>query len=142
MKKKPTVAKLKKKADKYWSLYIRYRDGEQRPDGWWTQCITCGEWKPLKQMQNGHFQRRSYNIVRYDEENCNAQCYVCNVLRYGEQYIYAIELDKKYGDGTAKKLVKMAKEFHKLTIEELEDIISSSKEAVAFYETQGLRNTN
>ena len=140
-RKKPSVKLRKKLADKYWSLYIRYRDGELRPDGWYTECITCGEWRTLKTMQCGHFQRRSYNIVRYDEENTNGQCYVCNVMRYGEQYKYALALDLKYGEGTADKLVKMAKEYHKLSVEELDEIIASAKEGIAFYETQGLRNT-
>jgi hypothetical protein len=135
--KKQTVSSLKKRADAAFSLYIRYRDGEHRPGGWYVECITCHQWKPLKEMQCGHFQRRSYNAVRYDEENCNAQCYVCNVMRYGEQYKYAQEVDLKYGDGTAKRLAKEAQKFHKLTIPELEEIIHDSKTAVAFYLKEG-----
>ncbi len=127
------VAYYKKQADKHWSLYIRHRDGEQRPDGWYAECITCGEWRPLKTMQCGHFQRRSYNIIRYDEENTNAQCYTCNILRYGEQYKYAQAVDKKYGNGTADKLVKLAKTEHKLSVSELQEIINTAQAYIYRY---------
>jgi 5-methylcytosine-specific restriction endonuclease McrA len=122
--KKPTITKLKKEADKWFSKYVRLRDG--------GVCITCGDDKG--QMQCGHFMSRRYNATRYEEENCNAQCYRCNVLFYGEQYKYAKEIDLKYGDGTAKKLSEMAAQSHPFTIEELEQVIADSKEAISFYE--------
>ena len=72
--KSKSVAQLKKLADKYFSQMIRYRDGERRTDGWWSECITCSEWKPLKQMQAGHFVSRRVNSLRFDETNVNSQC--------------------------------------------------------------------
>lgn len=69
-----SVAQLKKLADKYFSQMIRYRDGERRTDGWWSECITCSEWKPIKQMQAGHFVSRRVNSLRFDETNVNSQC--------------------------------------------------------------------
>lgn len=124
MTKVKTVAKLKKEADKWWSLYIRTRDSK---DGL-AECITCGVSKPIKQMQNGHFIRRSVNLLRYDEQNCNAQCVGCNMFKAGELYLYGKALDLKYGDGTADEL--QAKRFltHKLTVQELEEIITYCKE--------------
>lgn len=121
---KTSVSSLKKKADKVFSIYIRTRDSK---DGL-AECITCGVMKPIKEMQAGHFVSRKVNKLRYDELNVNAQCYVCNVMRYGEQYKYAKQLDLKYGDGTAESLHAQRFETHKLTISELEKIIETYKE--------------
>lgn len=128
------VASLKKKADKYFSLYVRYRDGEFKRGEYWTECITCGVEKPLKAMQAGHFVSRKVSSLRYDEENVNAQCPGCNVFKYGEQYLYSKALDLKYGDGKAEELHNRRHETHKFTIPELEEIIHDAKEQVAFYE--------
>jgi hypothetical protein len=132
--KKPMVSKLKKEADKWFSLYVRYRDGKFENGEWYSQCITSGEWMPLKKAQAGHFISRRYNATRFEEENVNAQSYRDNVLFNGEQYKYAIAVDLKYGDGTAKKLSEMAKESHQFTVEELQTIIDDAKEQVKYYQ--------
>lgn len=130
MAKKQTVASLKKKADKVFSEYIRQRDSDRYGN---ATCITCGVKKPWKEIQNGHFVKRSVNSLRYDDENCNAQCMPCNVYKYGEQYLYAKALDKKYGEGTADKLQARRFETHKLTIEELNGIIEEAKANLAYH---------
>lgn len=81
-------------------------------------------------MQNGHFVSRSVNALRYDEENCNAQCTGCNMFKQGNQYEYSLNLDKKYGDGTAERLYARRFETKKFTIPELEQIIEAAKEYV------------
>lgn len=129
--KAPTITKLKKEADKQYSLYVRLRDSINGV----CACITCGVKKPVKAMQNGHFVKRSVNLLRYDEENCNAQCYQCNVRRYGEQYLYAKALDDKYGEGTAEKLMAQKDERHQFNPEELTQIIEDSKKQIAFLES-------
>lgn len=126
-KKPPSVSVLKKKADSVFSLYIRQRDAEWVNGEWQCTCITCGVMKPLKQMQNGHFVSRRCTSLRYDEQNCNAQCYQCNVMEHGMQYQYALALDDKYGEGTADRLFRQRFQSHKLTISELEDIITTAK---------------
>jgi len=134
--KKQGVAQLKKKADAAFSKYVRYRDGEFKRGEWWTTCITCGVEKPLKQMQAGHFVSRAVNKLRYDELNVHGQCYACNVMRYGEQYLYAKEIDERYGNGTAEALMAQKHQTHKFTIPELEEIIHDALEQVKFYESQ------
>lgn len=121
-----TVAKLKKDADKYWSQYIRLRDSQ---DGM-CECITCGVQKPIKEMQCGHFVRRSVNKLRYNELNTNAQCVGCNMFKAGELYLYGKALDLKYGDGTADDLQAQRFDTHKLTIQELEEIIKYAKDYI------------
>ena len=129
------LTKLKKKADDVWSKYIRYRDGQREVDGWYSTCITCGSTKPMKAMHCGHFVSRSCNLLRFDEQNTNAQCPRCNLFHSGEQYEYARQLDLKYGNGTAESLHNQRHINHKLTITELEGIIKYAQEQVDFYET-------
>lgn len=125
---------LKKEADKFFSLYIRYRDGRYtHTRGWETQCMTCKKWRPMKQMHAGHFISRAISDLRFDEENVNGQCYVCNVMRYGEQYLYAQALDVKYGEGTAARLAARRTLLHKFKRAELEQIISDAKTCIAHY---------
>jgi hypothetical protein len=133
---KPTRSQLVKKADKYFSLWIRYRDGKLRGGVWYTLCITCGKWQPLKQMHAGHFMSRRYHATRWDDENVNGQCAGCNTFRYGEQYKYSQALDKKYGEGTASRLAKAAQAVRKITVQELQEIIEDSKAAIKFYESE------
>jgi len=136
MKTKQTISSLKKKADKYFSLYIRYRDSEKRPDGWYAECITCNQVKPIKQMQAGHFVSRRVNALRFEEENVNAQCLGCNMFKSGEQYLYSKAIDLKYGTGKAEELMSRRFETHKFTTTELEEIIHDSQEQIRWYEKE------
>ena len=129
-KKKPKgVSYYKKQADAYFSTYVRMRDADAKGI---APCITCNIRKHWKQLQNGHFVSRKTSLLRYDEENCNAQCYSCNVMRYGEQYLYAKALDDKYGDGTADKLMNQRHTTHKFTIDELQQIVEDSKTQIDY----------
>lgn len=129
--KKPGVAQLKKKADTYFSRYVRLRDCDETGYG---ECISCGARKFWKDLQAGHFVKRSVSLLRYDEENVNAQCVGCNMFKSGEQFAYSKALDLKYGDGTADRLWEQRSTTHKFTIEELEEIIHDAKEQVKWYE--------
>lgn len=124
MAKKQGVAQLKKKADKYWSIYVRRRDAD---DKGYADCITCGKTYHWKKIQCGHFVKRSVSLLRYDEENTNAQCVGCNMFKHGEQYAYSKALDKKYGAGTADKLWEQRFTTHKFKTHELESIIEDAK---------------
>jgi hypothetical protein len=94
--KKKTLARWKKELDTVFSKYIRYRD-----DG---QCFTCPKKDDPKRMQCGHFVPRQYLTVRYDEKNCNCQCYACNMLYGGQGATYAVRLAQKYGEDTVRAL--------------------------------------
>ena len=89
----------KKKADKYFSLFIRQRD-EEKP------CITCGKYG---QKDAGHFISRRYEATRYDEKNCHGQCLKCNRFEYGNQYEHGLAIDKLYGENTAHELLLKSK---------------------------------
>lgn len=134
LKPPKTVAKLKKDADKYWSLATRYRFAN--PDGT-AECVTCGVRKPIKELQCGHFMSRRFNNTRFSELNTAPQCVGCNMFRSGEQYKFSLFIEDYYGKGTAEQIRKDAQEFHKLTREELEEIISDAKTQIDFYLKQG-----
>lgn len=131
------LKRLKEQANTLFSRAIRYRDGEKRHGIWYSQCITCGTWKPMAIMHAGHFQSRRYPATRWNDENVNAQCASCNMFGAGEQYLYALAIDIKYGTGTAKKLYNLAhtKNF-KLTRTYLEEVIHDATEEIQFYEAQ------
>lgn len=95
-KKKKTLAKWKKELDAVFSRYIRQRDG--------GQCFTCPKKDHWKNMQNGHFVPRQYLSLRFDERNCNCQCYACNMLYNGQPSLYAVRLKQKYGEGIIEEL--------------------------------------
>lgn len=93
----------KAKADKYFSLFIRQRDSINGV----ATCITCG--KMTSQFDCGHFISRDREAVRYDEKNSHAQCVSCNRFKSGRQYEHGLFIDKKYGEGTAEKLLQKSR---------------------------------
>ena len=131
MAKVKSISQLKKDADKYFSIYVRLRDSE---NGICT-CITCGKQGHWKTMQAGHFVSRKVSLLRFSDENVNAQDVGCNVFKHGEQYLYSKALDMKYGDGTADRLFAQRFSTHKFTKEELETIIKDAKEFIGWYES-------
>lgn len=140
LEKKPSVSALKKKLDTVFSVYIRMRDGEYRKGVWWCRCITCGEWKPLKIMQAGHFQSRRFTATRFHEQNVHAQCKKCNIFNQGEQYKYAIAVDRLYGTGTADMLEQLARQTKKFKTWELEEMIGEYKLKIHAFERKAYGN--
>ena len=119
------ISKLKKELDKWFSLFIRLRGSDRLG---MVECFTCGNIKYYKSgMQNGHFQSRSNLNTRFDEENCQPQCVGCNMFKQGEQYKFAINLDAKYGEGTAEELQIKSKQIVKFTRVDYEEKISYYK---------------
>ena len=115
--------KLVTKLDGVFSIYIRLRD---RVSDDYAKCITCGKvevWKGSNKVDNGHFQSRKHMATRWHEQNCHAQCVACNNWGSGEQYKFGIALDKKFGKGTADKMVLLSNTTAKWAIFELEAMI-------------------
>ena len=125
---KKTISKLKKELDKWFSLFIRLRSANEYG---MVQCFTCGVVRGYKDgMQNGHFQSRKHMATRFDEENCQIQCVKCNIFDSGQQYIFSIRLDEKYGEGTAEELEFLARVIHKVSRREYEEQITYYKDLV------------
>jgi len=123
--KKQTRSYLIKQLDKVFSEYIRKRDADGNG---FVCCFTCGKRLHWKEIQCGHFQSRKHYATRWDEQNCQPQDAACNVFRYGEQFKFGVNLDKKYGVGTAEALERMARFTIKFSNVELVEKIQYYKE--------------
>lgn len=114
-KKVKSISKLKKEADRVFSLWIRERDG--------GTCFTCGKKDDPKYMQAGHFISRSHNVLRFDERNVACQCVGCNIFKSGNMSEYAERLMKKHGAGIIATLNKEKWKTKQWKPQELEEII-------------------
>ena len=56
---------------------------------------------------------RYFKSTRFDEKNCNLQCKKCNTFAEGKQFEHGQFIDKKYGLGTAEKLLIKSKQLCK-----------------------------
>lgn len=91
IKKKPDlIAKL----DKVFSRYIRLRD--TMPNGYF-RCISCGQIKPYKQADCGHYHSRRHMATRFDEDNAHAECRACNRFSADHLIQYEKNLITKIG---------------------------------------------
>ena len=119
MAKKLTRTKLVKKLDTIFSQYIRQVNSVNEI----ATCFTCGKQDHWKKLQNGHFQSRRHYSTRWDEVNCQVQCAGCNVFKYGEQFLFGQNLDRRFGEGTSTELHQKASQTIKITNPELEEWI-------------------
>lgn len=85
---------LTKKLDKVFSAYIRLRDA--MPSGYF-KCISCGQIKPFEQADCGHFFSRRNMSVRFDEDDCHAECRSCNRFSSDHLIGYQANLIRKIG---------------------------------------------
>jgi 5-methylcytosine-specific restriction endonuclease McrA len=118
-KRKSLIDKL----DKEFSIFIRNRYAKNGM----AECVTCGAVKEVKQLQCGHFMSRKHYSTRWAEDNCQVQCYTCNVMRYGEQYKFGLYLNATYNKDKAEELLIQSKQTLKLSDFELEDMIEKYK---------------
>ena len=126
-KKPKTVSKLKKELDALFSRYIRQKYANESG---LVECFTCKCVKHWKEMQNGHYIPRSFSSTRYDEKNNHPQCPACNIFGGGKYDVYAVELEKKYGQGILQELAEKKKIRKQFKPYELEALISNYKERV------------
>ncbi len=77
-KKKPTKTQLKKKADTYFSKWIRRRDGVCQS----TRLTGHGAAKCTRErnLQCAHIHSRDYSATRVDPENAIALCRSCHMF--------------------------------------------------------------
>jgi len=116
-KKAPSRSQLVKKLDAVFSIYIRQRDDL-------IGCITCGEVKVWKEMQNCHFYSRGQLPTRWDETNCHSGCYRCNVLLKGNYINYTKYMIDRYGREYVDMLEIKSKSNIKITSVELKEMIA------------------
>ena len=121
------ISKLKKELDKYFSLYIRLKNAT---DEGLVQCFTSGRVYHYKSIHAGHFMSRKHLSTRWCETNVQPQSAADNLFGQGEQFKFGINLDAKYGEGTAEELQLKARQIQKFSRVDYEEMISYYKETV------------
>jgi len=124
---KKTVSKLKKELDKWFSLYIRLREANEYG---MVQCFTSGRVYHYKKIHAGHFMSRRHLATRWCETNVQPQSAADNLFGQGEQFKFSINLDSKFGEGTAEELQYKSRTTVKISRIEYEEKISYYKSLV------------
>ena len=127
MSKKVSRKNLVKRLDTVFSQYIRLRNANAQGI---AECYTCGKKDHWKKLQCGHFMSRKSYSTRWDEMNCNVQCVKCNMFEQGMSYVFGLNLNKDFGDGTAEGLLQKSKQIVKLQNYELEGLITKYTDLV------------
>lgn len=92
--KEKSLGTLKSELTKVFNSYIRQRDSQ----GGKFECISCGKFLPVKQMNAGHYHSAGHNeSIRWDETNVNGQCVRCNCFLHGNLIEYRKGMIKKWG---------------------------------------------
>ncbi len=118
MPRKLTRKNIVKKLDTVFSEYIRRKYADKLG---YVKCYTCNKkayWKG-EGIQNGHFISRASRALRWSQDNCRPQFYQCNCMRYGQNYLFAMNLNKEYGYDKAAELLQQSREIVKHTDLEL-----------------------
>ena len=105
--------------DRVFSKYIRTKYLRDN----FVECVTCGRKYPINKIQAGHFMSRKHYSTRWDEENVFPQCYGCNVMQQGQQYLFSKFIDEKFGEGYSDVLLFKSRETVKFADYELEEMI-------------------
>jgi len=113
--------------DKVFSQYIRLRKAKNGI----AECYTCGVKDHWQNLQCGHFMSRKHYATRWDELNCQVQCYKCNIHGYGEQFRFGQRLNKEYGENTADILESQCRNVAKFSNSDLSEKIEYYKKIVS-----------
>ena len=126
MKRKKTTKEhdlkwWKKKADKFFSLYIRRKYAHNNM----VICVTCGVRKHWKEVHCGHYISRNHLSTRFDKRNVAPQCPGCNLFGSGKHDVFALALVSKYGKDILEDLNAQKNKPVKYTIAHYQDMIDS-----------------
>lgn len=116
--------------DKLWkvfSVYIRLRDANEQG---YCVCCTSGQLIHWKDCDAGHFISRRHLATKYHEQNVHAQRRFDNRFSSGNQFQYALFIDKKYGKGTAEKLLALSRQRKSLSKFEIDELTKYYKEKI------------
>lgn len=115
-------AKLIKKADTLYSLYVRqkYADAEGI-----VQCFTCTYKNHWKKLQCGHYITRSAKYVRWDLNNLRPQCFVCNMRNQGMSHIFRENLVGEIGAQAVLTLERKSKILFREKDDWIQDVIDN-----------------
>lgn len=103
-----THSDLIHKADRAFSLFIRWRDTVDTVAGRGGHCVTCKTFHLWDGLQCGHWIRRENWGVRWDDRNAHAQDVVCNKYRGGAEEDHAAAIEAIHDKGTCDRLRVLA----------------------------------
>lgn len=133
-KRTETRSQLIKKLDTVFSQYIRLKESVLEIDGFrYATCVTSGDYRPWKELQNGHFFTRGRYATRWDEMNCHPQTYRDNVLLKGNYIKYTTYMIDRYGREAVDELERKSLSTVKISSVELREMIEKYKKLVAMY---------
>ena len=130
-KKKPSLKRLKEKADKLLSLYVRQRDADQHGI---VKCVTCSNKTHWKGVDCGHWLSRSYLSTRFEETNVAAQCKRCNAWFGGRPDDFERFIAAKHGKEEVERLRALKHQSIKRTTSDYEELISELQEKLKRFE--------
>jgi hypothetical protein len=106
-KRELNVSGAMKLADTYFSRYVRLF---YSIDGNCT-CYTCGKIHPIKEVDNGHYQKREHKATRYHISNCRPQCKTCNgdTKHNGKQAEFRVNLSYEIGENAVVGIEQLAR---------------------------------
>lgn len=98
---------MMRNADTYFSRYMRLKHSENG----FCACYTCGNIYNIKEVDNGHYQKREHKTVRYDENNCRPQCKICNgdIKHNGKQIEFRSNLVIELGEEEVNRIDSLIK---------------------------------
>ena len=89
------------------------------------RCITCGS---VSNLQCGHLFTRSKYSVRWDLDNCHAQCPGCNLRHEYDPHVYVAAYLTLYGLDAYQSLYRRAETPRKWSTDQLEDLAMAMEE--------------
>ena len=124
-KKSPSLSDLEKTLDKVFSQYIRQKDSDA---GGTVECVTCNQLFYWKETDCGHFIKRQYRSVRWDERNVGVQCTRCNHYMGGRQDDFSRYIINTYGYSAYDELMRLKYQTMKFSRLEILEKIDEYKE--------------
>lgn len=100
-----------KLADMYFSRYIRLKYSFEMNGELYCTCFTSGEIIPIKELDNGHFEKREHKATRYHEDNCRPQSKTDNgdTKHNGKQKEFRENLVMEIGEERVLEVERLAK---------------------------------
>jgi hypothetical protein len=133
-KKTDTTRALVNKLDRIYSRFIRMRDADNEGN---ISCVTCGKRFHWSEVHCGHWVKRQYMAVRWDERNTAAQCVSDNLYHGGKQDEFGKAIIDRYGLDAFNELLSKKHETKKWTRAELQELIETYTARVAALESSG-----
>ena len=124
------ISKLKKELFTKIQLLARLED--TYPTGYWN-CISC--WKKLHWSEGDgwHYISRVHMSTAFDLRNIHLQCKYCNWQLHWNVIEYRRNLVEKYWEAMVLDLERRKHETKHFTIQELEDLLTSTNRLIEIY---------